>query len=245
MQLLSRIFRYSARQAYGIYAWLTFASFTLPALALVAVLPGEARRRHVIHLAARLILWTTASTPRLQGLENLPESACIVVANHASYLDGMILAAVLPPRFGFVIKREMTRVPLAHLLLRRIGSLFVDRSNTQGSARDARKILQVAARQRSLVFFPEGTFRREPGLQRFRNGAFVAAVHAGVPVVPAAIQGSRAMLPAGRKLPQPGVLEVTIKKPIEASGSDRPVSELVALCRAGILEDLTEPDLMD
>ena len=49
---------------------------------------------------------------RSEGLEHLPQGQCVIVANHASYLDGLVMTAALPPRFGFVIKREMSRVPL-------------------------------------------------------------------------------------------------------------------------------------
>ena len=82
----------------------------------------------------------------------------MVVANHASYLDGVVMAAALPPRFGFVIKREMNDVPVAGLLLRRIGSEFVDRFNRHKGGTDARRVLRTAASGHSLVFFPEGTF---------------------------------------------------------------------------------------
>jgi len=230
--------------AYGIFAMLALVVITLPALLLVAVLPGEHRRRKLIRFTARTILAVTGSTTRVSGLDNLPDGACIVVANHASYLDGMLLGASLPPRFGFVIKREMTSVPLAHLLLRRIGSQFVERHDTKGGARDARRILQLAGKQQSLAFFPEGTFQQEPGLQRFRKGAFVAAVRANLPVVPVAILGSRAMLPAGRKLPLPCTPEVIIKQPINPAEYAQRIPELAQRCRASILEDLTEPDLM-
>ena len=50
---------------------------------------------------------------RAHGIERLPDGACIIVANHASYVDGPLLFACLPPRFGFVIKKEASRIPLA------------------------------------------------------------------------------------------------------------------------------------
>ena len=85
-------------------------------------------------------------------------------------MDGVVFTAVLPPRFGFVIKREMDRVPLAGLLLRRLGSLFVERSNRQRGANDARRVLRTAINGSSLVFFPEGTFSPAPGLLKFHVG---------------------------------------------------------------------------
>ena len=113
-----------------------------------------------------------------------------MAANHSSYMDGVILAAVLPPRFGFVIKREVTKVPLVHFFLRRIGSQFVERFDTRRGASDARRILALAESRQCLAFFPEGTFRAEPGLRRFQSGAFAAAVRGDVPLVPVVIRGS-------------------------------------------------------
>ena len=113
------------------------------------------------------------------------------MANHASYLDGLVLTAALPPRFAFVIKKEMDRVPLASLLLRRIGSEFVDRHNRHKGAMDARRVLRRASQGQSLVFFPEGTFSTQPGLLRFHTGAFATAVRANCSVAPVVIRGAR------------------------------------------------------
>ncbi|MDH4023617.1 MAG: 1-acyl-sn-glycerol-3-phosphate acyltransferase [Gammaproteobacteria bacterium] len=227
---------------FGIYAAVVFAAFVLPALALVAVAPRLSTRRRIVRAAATGMFCLTGTRLTVRGLSHIPAEPCVVVANHASYLDGPILTAALPPRFGFVIKREMTRVPLAHFLLRRIGSEFVERNDTHKSAADARRILQKARAQESLAFFPEGTFRREAGLRRFHNGAFAAAIRAQVPVVPVVIRGSRRMLPAAQILPGPGHIEIFIKAPL----FPRPetlVADLLEDARRSILADLDEPDL--
>jgi 1-acyl-sn-glycerol-3-phosphate acyltransferase len=230
------------RSLFGIYAALVFAAFALPAVALVAVAPRLSTRRQIVRFAATAMFCLTGTRLRVRGLSHIPAEPCVVVANHASYLDGPILTAVLPPRFGFVIKREMTQVPLAHFLLRRIGSEFVERNDTHKSAADARRILQKARAQESLAFFPEGTFRREAGLRRFHNGAFAAAIRGQVPVVPIVIRGSRHMLPAAQGLPRPGRIEVIIKPPL-FPGTRTLVSELLDDARRSILADLDEPDL--
>ena len=189
-----------------------------------------------------LILGLTGVMPKVAGLEKLPEGPCVVVANHASYLDGMILTAALPARFAFVIKREMTQVPLAHFMLRRIGSEFLERERSQQGNSDARRILQQAGSGQSLVFFPEGTFHREPGLQRFHAGAFKAAQRGGLPVVPVVIRGSRRMLPASRRLPGPARLEVWIEQAVPTD-TETATRELIEDCRNAMLPLLSEPDL--
>jgi 1-acyl-sn-glycerol-3-phosphate acyltransferase len=186
---------------------------------------------------------------RLRGMENLPATQCVVVANHASYLDGVVMTAALPPRFGFVIKREMNEVPFAGLLLRRIGSEFVERFNRHKGATDARRVFRKAASGHSLVFFPEGTFSSEVGLGKFHTGAFAIAARAECPVVPAVILGTRRNMPATRILPRPGVIEVRYGAPIPPVVANEPGADpALALrdrSRAAILAQLGEPDLCE
>ncbi|MDJ0927485.1 MAG: lysophospholipid acyltransferase family protein [Gammaproteobacteria bacterium] len=231
------------RLTYGIWATLAFVVVTFSTILLLVVLPGEDRRRALVKRGASLIFLLFGASPQVHGRANLPDGPCVVVANHASYLDGIILTAVLPPRFSFVIKREMTRVPLAHFLLRRIGSLFVERSEGGRRSADARRILQQASQDRSLAFFPEGTFTAEPGLRPFRSGAFQAALRGRKPLAPIVIRGSRQMLPAGSWLPAPGRLEVEIQQPVPVDGDAQSAESLTLACRKRMLTVLGEPDL--
>lgn len=176
---------------YGVYAWLSFIVCLSGAVLFALLVPGLHRRRLWVSAAARSWFAVAGIRAARHGLHHIPEGHCIVVANHASYMDGVILQAYLPPRFSFVIKGEMNGVPVASLLLRRIGSRFVERFVAGASARDARRLLKAAEAGESLVFFPEGTFHVEPGLHPFRPGAFAAAIKAGLPVVPLSIRGSR------------------------------------------------------
>ncbi len=141
----------------------------------------------------------------VQGADRLPREPCVVVANHASYLDGVVAIAALPPDFAFVIKKEMRGVPLAGLLLRRLGSEFVERYDRRQSAADARRVGKRASRGQSLMFFPEGTFDEIRQIGKFLRGAFAIAARADMPIVAVAIHGTREVLPPGgpwiRRLP--------------------------------------------
>jgi 1-acyl-sn-glycerol-3-phosphate acyltransferase len=223
-----------------------FLVVALTALVAVLLMPTLSLRRGTARIAARGFFLFAGMPLRLRGCENLPVGQCVVVANHASYLDGVVMAAALPPRFGFVIKREMNDVPVAGLLLRRIGSEFVDRFNRHKGGTDARRVLRTAAGGHSLVFFPEGTFTAEVGLGKFHTGAFAIAARAACPVVPAVILGTRRNMPATRVFPRPGPLQVRFGAPIfavAASASEDPALVLRDQSRAAILEQLGEPDL--
>src|SRR5688572_26394327 len=151
-----------------IAAYAAFGIIGILALCVMMATSGEERRRTIGRMTTRVMLsiagiklkvslspgHTNASRRTLET--QLPRS-CVVVANHTSYLDGLILTAALPPRFAFVIKKEMSRVPLAGLLLRRIGSEFVERFDRHRGAMDARRLLRRASCGQSLVFFPGRT----------------------------------------------------------------------------------------
>jgi 1-acyl-sn-glycerol-3-phosphate acyltransferase len=232
------------RFAYGIYAIAAFLLLALCTLLATLFLPGVQRRRAAARAGARAFLWAAGMRLTVRCLERLPAGRCVVVSNHASYIDGVVFTAALPPRFGFVIKREMNSVPLAGLLLRRLGSEFVERFNRNRGAADARRVLRNAANGNSLVFFPEGTFPQHPGLLKFHTGAFLTAARAGCPVVPATIKGTRIALSPKGALPRPGQIVVEILPPVmtDTDSTEMAASELRDRARESILRGLGEPD---
>jgi 1-acyl-sn-glycerol-3-phosphate acyltransferase len=124
-----------------------------------------------------------------------------VVANHPSWLDGLVLAAILPIPSRFVAGEILSRRALAGFLLRRVGAVFVERTERQRGVSDTDRLVEMAGQGQRLVMFPEGHLEPIVGLRRFRMGAFVVAARAGVPIVPIAIQGTRSMLPPGHHFP--------------------------------------------
>jgi 1-acyl-sn-glycerol-3-phosphate acyltransferase len=211
---LLRAMTWPVHLLYGLYAWGVFLALALLSLPFLLLLPTLAARRWVIRGVARVALTLAGMPLSIQARQPLPER-CITVANHASYLDGVVLCAVLPPRFGFVIKREMSAVPLAGWLLSRIGSQFVERTDRRGTARDARRLMRQAEVGECLAFFPEGTFSEVPGLMRFHIGAFAAAIRGRLPIVPIALRDTRRRLPPGGVWPRPGRIRVLILAPID------------------------------
>ena len=169
----------------------------LSVLAINLFLPSLRRRRLVAGTVGRIFLRLAAIPFTVEGLERLPKTPCVVVANHASYIDAIAIVAALPPEFAFVIKKEMMRAPLAGLLLRRLGSQFVERFDRHKGATDARRVLKLAATGQSLMFFPEGTFDETRQIGKFLGGAFTTAARAEMPVVAIAIHGTRDVMPPG------------------------------------------------
>jgi 1-acyl-sn-glycerol-3-phosphate acyltransferase len=227
--------------AYGCFAWAALLAIVIPLCVLLALVPGVHRRRRLARSAAQLFLLVIGSPVRVEGSDIEPHYPCVVVANHSSYLDGIILTAALPAGFTYLIKHQMSRVPLAGFLLRRLGSAFVDRDNRHDRHRTARALYTLATRGAALGFFPEGTFDKSPGLKAFHLGAFSAAARAKLPVVPVVIHGARWKLPSGRVLPRPGSLRVHVCEAVQPQPAE--ARALMAETRRAMLEHLDEPDL--
>ena len=216
------------QSAYTAYCIAIFTALGLTTLVVNLLLPGARRRRRVASLLSRGFLYAARIPFTVHGAERLPQAPCVLVANHASYIDGIVAIAALPPDFAFVVKREMVRVPVAGFLLRRLGSEFVERFDRHKGASDARRMLRLAAAGQSLVFFPEGTFdeRREVG--RFMGGAFATAMRSQMPVVAVAIHGTRAMFPPGGLMFYRRPVRVEILAILEADGARHRSRELIA-----------------
>ena len=126
-------------------------------------------------LGVRLMLASIGVPLTVKGREHLPDGACVIVANHASYVDGLVLTAALPRRFNFVVQDGAASWPLVGLTLRRMGVIFVNRDSAHSSAQLTRQLMRRLHHGESLAIFAEGTFKHEPGLLPFKTGAFLMA----------------------------------------------------------------------
>ena len=235
-----------AKVIYAGYWWLVMALIVSTSWLLVVILPRYRWRWAAIHGLGRLALRLTATPLRVQGLEHLPRRQGILVANHASYADGLVLAAALPMPMRFVAKKELDRQFFTRIFLRRLRTLFVDRIDPEGSVEDSRNILEAARSPEPLVFFPEGTFTRRAGLLGFRLGAFLIGARAGVPIVPVTLTGTRSILRDESWFPSRGEIRVEVAPPLMAENDGfQAAIRLRDAARARILGRCGEPDLVD
>ncbi len=242
---LARTGRAARELAYAGRFWAVVGLAAVPVGAAMVLLPKLARRRRVAREAARRVAQLTSTPIQVTGAEHLSGNGpWIVVANHASYLDGFALTASLPTEGAFLAKSELQDSFLAKLLLERLGTLFVERFDPSKGVEDIRKAADHLRAGQSLLLFPEGTFDRAPGLRPFRLGAFVLAAETGIPVVPVAIRGTRSVLRGDKWFPRRGAIKVTVGESLRASGNDlAAAARLRDAAREVILRHCGEPDL--
>jgi len=233
----------TASWLYSAWSWTALGLIAVTAWILVNILPGLPLRWKVVHWSGRLLALLTGTrlTGELEKLRKLPEG-CIIVCNHASYLDSLVLAALIPVPVSFVAKAELMNVRALKRFLTRLGVEPVGRTDAGSSVSDSRRIAENAAGRR-LAFFPEGSFDAAPGLRPFHMGAFMTAAVLKEKVIPLAITGTRRKLPADRWNPRPGPISIAIGEPLEPQGDDwKSAVQLRDRARKTILELSGEPD---
>ena len=149
--------------------------------------------------------WCRASVKALQievgatGLEHVPAKPPFVYcANHQSIVDILVLGSVLPGDYKWAAKRSLLKIPFLGWHLRLAGHVPVDRNaGAHSAAQVVERFEEVLARGKPLLVFPEGTRSEDGVVQPFKIGGFYAAVRAGVPVVPIAVEGTHLLMKRG------------------------------------------------
>jgi acyl carrier protein len=205
------------RAAFGLWASVLFWLLAPTFWGLAVAMPTRELSWRVARFGARALLRGAGVPLAVRGLEHLPPAgrAAVLVSNHASYLDGLVLVAALPRQCAFVAKHELAGQFVAGTFLRRLGALFVERVDRRRSVEDAQQLAAAVREGRSLLVFAEGTFGAEPGVLPFHLGAFMAAVDAGAPVVPLAMRGTREVLSFPHWWPRRAALSVEVAPPLE------------------------------
>ena len=232
------------RAAFGLWAGVLFWLLAPPFWLLCVAMPSPSAAWRAARIGARTLLRGAGVPLEVRGLEHLPaHGSAVLVCNHASYIDGLVLVAALPRPCSFVAKHELAGQWVAGRFLRGLGALFVERVDRRRSVEDARQLAAAAGQGRSLLVFPEGTFKPEPELLPFHLGAFAAAVEAGVSVVPVRLRGTRELLPYPHWLPRPARLAVELGAPLSGEAQADGFATAVRLrdaARAWIARGLAE-----
>ena len=169
--------------------------------------PGTA----IIGLVARL-LWGA----RVEGSEHIPsEGPFILVGNHSSNLDPLILGWAVGNRSGrmihFMAKAEMLRWPVLGWLATQSAVFFVRRGEGDRSAQ--RFALEALAAGRPIALHPEGTRSRDGHVKAGKSGAAFLAMRSGAPLLPAGIAGTQKIFPGGSKIPHASRISIRVGEP--------------------------------
>jgi 1-acyl-sn-glycerol-3-phosphate acyltransferase len=218
--------RLAASVGYAAYLWSVFALLAALGVALVAALPTLRARKRAARLLAHAMLRACALPLRVEGEQHLQQlkrgEGAVLVCNHASYVDWLLLTAVLPAHVCFVAKGELRRNAPLRWLLERVGTRFVTRDDVAQGVADARRLVADARAGTTLAFFPEGTLTRAPGLRPFHMGAFVVSAESGRPMLTLSLRGTRSVLRDGSWWPRRHPVQLHVHAGLSAGAPDWP-----------------------
>ncbi len=181
--------------------------------------PGMALARRVW---APSILRLVGARLEVAGSERIERSRVyFFAANHQSWIDVPVLMAALPLPVLFLAKRELARLPFVGRFMEQMGMVFVDRADRREAARTVGRAVERLRQGRSILSFPEGTRTPDGRVRRFKPATFAAALDAGAPVVPVALEGAARVLPRDSIRLRPGLIRVRIGEPIPTAGMTR------------------------
>jgi 1-acyl-sn-glycerol-3-phosphate acyltransferase len=158
--------------------------------------------------------------PTVTGLENVPTTGPFIVAsNHLSFLDSVIIQALMPRGVAFFAKAEYftgkgVKGRLMKSFFEGVGSIPVERGEQAASVAALKTLLDLLDEGRGIGIYPEGTRSRDGLLYRGRTGVGWLALTTGAPVVPVGLRGTEKLQPADTNGIKPQHFEMIVGKPL-------------------------------
>jgi 1-acyl-sn-glycerol-3-phosphate acyltransferase len=181
-------------------------------------------------LAVRWLKWVIAGARvilgirvRVSGFDNLPlgeRSPAILLVKHQSTLETFLIPTLMPHPLAYVFKRELIHVPFFGWAMGRMDMIHIDRRlRAEAFNRVVQQGKRLLAQGTWIIIFPEGT--RIPRGQKgtYKHGGTRLAVETGAPVIPIAVTSAK-VWPRKAFIKRPGVVDVSIGRPIPSQGRD-------------------------
>lgn len=225
---LKNIFLFLPRLLYVLYFY-AIAIITVFFLWLAAwIVPGNSKIfPYLAPYWAKIFLFLVGCPLNVTGKEHIIHNQGVIyVANHASYLDTIILCASIPRDLIFVAKDDLLKLWVMKPFFKKQEHITVDRGDFAAAAGIIAPIKNALHRQRAVVIYPEATFVDTPGLRLFKLGAFKVAAETSAPLCPIAIKGARKIMNP-LYWGQPSKITVSILPPIYPQAND--LAEIVRL----------------
>lgn len=193
------------------------------------------------HYWSKFSCWVFLIRVKVEGKENIDKkTSYIFVANHQGAFDIFTIYGFLGHNFKWLMKKSLEKIFLVGAACKNAKHIFVDDSNLRAikdTIGEAEKTLQGGM---SLVIFPEGSRSWDGKMIPFKRGAFMLAAEFNRPVVPVTIEGSFEKMARFAKQVSPGLITLTIHKPIYPGPKGFNTKQLMAQCREDIESSLKE-----
>src|SRR5258705_8415288 len=154
---------------------------------------------------------------RIAGTERIPYGTCLFVANYTSSVDAPAVVGAIARRIAILLKQSLFAYPIVGQAFHLAHFIPVDRSKQESAIASLEKAIEAMLGGQSFLIYPEGTRSPDGRLQKFKKGAVVMAIKAGLPIVPIACSGAQRVMQKGSLAIHPGEILVEFLAPIDAS----------------------------
>ncbi len=152
---------------------------------------------------------------RVTGIERIPPGVCLFVANHTSTLDAPAIVEAIPRRIAILLKESLFRWPIVGAAFRLAHFVPIERTGRESAIASLEKATAELRAGQSFLIYPEGTRSPDGRLQRFKKGAVVMAINAGVAIVPVACSNAHRLMKKKSLVLHPGEILVEFLPPID------------------------------
>jgi 1-acyl-sn-glycerol-3-phosphate acyltransferase len=198
------------------------------------------RDTHILYNLARFCVriagWMSGVRVLVRGREKLaPGQNYVFLSNHQGNFDGPVLFHSIPRDVRALVKKEMMRLPVLSLVMKRVEFVPLDRQDPVRARAGIDHGAELLRKGYSFIAFPEGTRSRDGRLGEFKKGVFIMAIKAQVPVMPITILNSSRVQSPGEYPIRPGLIELIFHDPVSTEGLDLPDRDhLMSLVRTAI-----------
>ena len=191
---------------------------------------------------ARSIGWLTPIAVTVEGKQNANrERSYVVVSNHQSLYDIIVIYGWLALDLKWVMKKELRKVPGIGIGCEKAGHIFIDRKTPRLASKAVSEALERLGDGIGILFFVEGTRSPDGKLKAFKTGAFRIAIEQNLPVLPVTLLGTRDILPSNSLKAFPGRARMVIHPAIETEGiGQAQIGDLMDASKAAISSALPE-----
>ena len=236
---------------YFIYHWLIAVPLFIVATAITAIVTSLGSILSNVdfwgywpaHYWSKFSCWVFLIHVRVRGKENIDKkTSYIFVSNHQGAFDIFTIYGFLGHNFKWLMKKSLEKIFLVGDACRNAHHIFVDDSKIAAIKETIAKAENTLKDGMSLVIFPEGSRSWDGKMIPFKRGAFMLASEFNLPVVPVTIDGSFEKLSRFAKQVSPGIINLTIHKPIYPGPKGFNTKQLMAQCREEIESSLRDKD---
>ncbi|KAF9086048.1 1-acylglycerol-3-phosphate O-acyltransferase [Mortierella sp. GBA35] len=217
----------------------------------ISIACAIANKRYIINYVVSRLFGILASracgvTVKVIGKENLDKTPAIVVCNHQSSMDMMVLGSVFPKHTVVMAKKELLYFPFLGVFMKLSNAIFIDRKNHKKAIESTTQAVADMKKHNSGIWiFPEGTRSRldKADLLPFKKGAFHLAIQAQLPILPIISEGYSHIYDSSKRSFPGGELEIRVLEPIPTTGlTADDVNDLMEKTRNLMLKHLQEMD---